>query len=353
MKDLFPGTEPTTRIGTPMPDEAHLAALPPRLRRDGQILEITTLPGAQYIWRQNSIAPPVAGTVVVPTDIATSAAYLADPTTAPGRWENQSILGTQALPRLAARLAVDSNFAATRVGNTLTANANGAAANIDSKAPALGDRIFFFSQTAGADNGIYAYTSLGSVSTKQTLVRTGDMNNTGEVVTGMTVAVTEGNNYGGQSFGLTTLGPIVVNTTALVFVEKSAIITVQIVITLAQLQALGAVKTFPIALGANAVPPNARFRGGEVVLTPIDDAGHGTALLNLGWSGGASALISAMDVSAATGTGFPKAFNGASAYAGGSAISTKTLIGTLVTGANLNALTAGGITITAQFSVGG
>lgn len=353
MRDVFPGDTPTTRILDPIPDETSLKALPPRMRRDGCMIEITTLPGALYVWRQMSVSPPVTGSVVVPNDISSQSAYAASPVSVPGRWENQSTLGTSELPRIAARLAVDSNQSATRTGNVLVANVAGALGTIDGKTPAVGNRILYFAQTAGQDNGVYQLTSLGSVSTEWSAIRVAELNNTGEALPGLTVAITEGNNYGGRSFTLTTLAPITLNTTALTFVENSAIVKTVLTITLSQLQALGAVKIYPFTIGANAVPPGATFAGLEVAPILIDDSTHGTAVLAAGWSGSTSALISAMDIAAATATGFPKAANGASAFLGGTTVGGKSLTGTITTGANLSTLTAGGLTLTMKWAVGG
>jgi hypothetical protein len=89
-----------------------------------------------------------------------------------------------------------------------------------------------------------------------------------------------------------------------------------------------------------------------VILTPLDDGTHSTYVLNLGWSGTTTALAAAQDISAATSTGYPKGLNGASAFAGASAIGTKSITGSIVGGVNLSTLTAGAVTITLQYSVG-
>ena len=222
MRGIILGDEPTTRILPPVPDETTLAELPYKLRRDGSICELTTLPGATYIWRRASISPPLAGYVVVPNDIAASAAYIANPVNAPGRWENQSVLDNGEIPHIFARLAVDSNQAATRVGNVLTANAPGALTTFDSRTPAVNDRIFFFAQTSGQDNGVYVLTSLGSVSTPWSAMRVGEMNQSAEVTSGLHVYVADGAVYGTKTFTLTTLAPITLNTTALVFSQSSS-----------------------------------------------------------------------------------------------------------------------------------
>lgn len=352
MRDVFPGTEPTTRVLTPLTNEAALAAIPARARRDGMMAELTTPPSGPYVWCLGSVAPAASGMVVVPNDISSKATYIADATSEPGRWENRSTM-LVGVPQTSARLYIGTALAATRVGGVLTANANGALGAIDGKTPAVNDRVLVGAQSTGADNGIYALISVGAVGSKYSMVRVGDLNDSVEAKTGMAVFITEGDTYGGEIFELTTLGPITINTTALTFRERSATHTLTATVSLAQLQAAGAVKVYNFAISAAALPANAVYVGGEISGTLVDDATDGTAVLDIGWSGTAGALASAVDICSNTATGFPKAPAGASAFIGGTAIGAKTILGKITTGVNLSTLTAGAFTIRIRYSVGG
>ncbi len=79
---------------------------------------------------------------------------------------------------------------------------------------ATSDRIFLKNQTAGAENGIWIYNGSGNALTRST-----DADTDSEVNPGMTTFVSEGATYGNTRWQLTTDGPIVVGTTALVFAQ--------------------------------------------------------------------------------------------------------------------------------------
>lgn len=104
--------------------------------------------------------------------------------------------------------------------NTITANANGALPNIDGVALAVGDRLLLKDGAAGADNGIYTVTSLGSAGTPFVLTRAADANVSADVVTGMATIVTAGTVNANSIFRLTTAGVIALNTTALTFSSR-------------------------------------------------------------------------------------------------------------------------------------
>jgi hypothetical protein len=123
-----------------------------------------------------------------------------------------------------ARLATAAALAAyTRVGNVITANANGAIATIDGVAPALADRVLLKDGAAGADNGIYTVTALGDAGNPFVLTRASDADASAEVTAGLYLWVTEGTANADTGWLLTTNDPIVLNTTALVFTQVSAL----------------------------------------------------------------------------------------------------------------------------------
>jgi len=77
-------------------------------------------------------------------------------------------------------------------GATLTANANGALANIDGVAAVVRDRVLVKNQVAAAQNGIYDVTSLGGASSKWTLTRAADADVLARVPEGTLAVVQDG-----------------------------------------------------------------------------------------------------------------------------------------------------------------
>lgn len=108
----------------------------------------------------------------------------------------------------------------TRVGHVLTADADGALPNIDtSYAPVVGHRVLVKNEVLGANNGIYIIDSVGSPSTRWSMTRSWDADNTpltGEVTSGMYTTATFGA-HAGQGWFLQTPDPITINVTALNF----------------------------------------------------------------------------------------------------------------------------------------
>ena len=101
-------------------------------------------------------------------------------------------------------------------GATLTQNAP-AIENIDGVAVVLGDRVLVKDGAAGADNGIYTVTAVGTGAVQQVLTRATDADDAADVTSQMQVRVEEGTVNAGSEFILATANPIVVDTTALVF----------------------------------------------------------------------------------------------------------------------------------------
>ena len=108
----------------------------------------------------------------------------------------------------------------TRVGNVITANATGALAAIDGVNLVVGDRLLLQNGAAGQDNGIYVVTDLGSAGTPFILTRANDMSVSADVVSELCVVVQDGTINGKKVYQLTTLNPIVLNTTALAFASS-------------------------------------------------------------------------------------------------------------------------------------
>ena len=92
----------------------------------------------------------------------------------------------------------------------------GTPATVDGVSLALGDRILVAGQTAGAENGLYKVTVVGSGS-NGTWARTKDGDDQGDITAGMTTMVTAGTSNADKRYKLTTNDPITIGTTALTF----------------------------------------------------------------------------------------------------------------------------------------
>lgn len=121
----------------------------------------------------------------------------------------------------AVRVATSTNVAGTFSAGTLTVTGN-STLTIDGVTVAVGNRVLLRAQTAGAQNGIYTVTAAGSSSAPCVLARAGDANSSAEVMSGMFVWVTSGTEMRGSGWVLTT-SDVVLNTTALAFVQVSGI----------------------------------------------------------------------------------------------------------------------------------
>jgi hypothetical protein len=95
----------------------------------------------------------------------------------------------------------------------------GAPNSVDGVSLNLNDRVLVAGQGAGAQNGIYYVTTLGSGS-NGTWTRSIDTDTTGELLAGTIVMVTEGTLYQDTQWKLTTDNPIVIGTTPLTFVQN-------------------------------------------------------------------------------------------------------------------------------------
>jgi hypothetical protein len=108
------------------------------------------------------------------------------------------------------------------VGATLTASANGAL-SVDSVTPNPNDRVLVKNQASALQNGVYTVTTVGDGSTPFVLTRATDMNTAGngynQVNAGNYFLITAGSTLVSTSWVLTTLPPITMGTTALVFTQ--------------------------------------------------------------------------------------------------------------------------------------
>jgi hypothetical protein len=130
--------------------------------------------------------------------------------------------------RLATAAALPANTynnGTSGVGATLTANANGAL-TVDGVAAVAGNRILVKNEAAGANNGVYTVTQVGSGSTPYILTRATDFDSAGtgvdQIDAGDFFLVTAGSTQANTSWVQQTPLPITVGTTAIVFSQFAA-----------------------------------------------------------------------------------------------------------------------------------
>jgi serine acetyltransferase len=120
------------------------------------------------------------------------------------------------------------NNGTSGVGATLTATANGAL-SVDSTLTIVSERILVKNEVAGANNGVYVVTQVGTAGTPYILTRATDMDTVGtgvdQIDEGDFFLVTSGTANVNTAWVQQTAPPITVGTTAIVFQQFSAPIT--------------------------------------------------------------------------------------------------------------------------------
>jgi hypothetical protein len=120
------------------------------------------------------------------------------------------------------------NNGTSGVGATLTANANGAL-SVDSTLTVVAERILVKNEAAGANNGVYVVTQVGSAGTPYILTRATDFDTVGtgvdQIDEGDFFLVTGGVANLNTAWVQQTAPPITIGTTAIVFQQFSAPIT--------------------------------------------------------------------------------------------------------------------------------
>jgi hypothetical protein len=133
-----------------------------------------------------------------------------------------------ALATTAALPANTYNNGTSGVGATLTANANGAL-SIDSTLTIAAERVLVKNEVAGANNGVYVVTQVGSAGTPYILTRATDFDSVGtgvdQIDEGDFFLVTSGVANLNTAWVQQTAPPITIGTTPLVFQQFSAPIT--------------------------------------------------------------------------------------------------------------------------------
>lgn len=122
-------------------------------------------------------------------------------------------------PRAQQIYDIDYKQATRAVTTTNITLSGGAPSLVDGVTLSHNDRVLVTGQTTASQNGIYYVTTLGSGS-NGTWSRSTDSNQTGELLAGTIIMVTEGQIYADTQWKLITDNPIVIGTTALTFTQN-------------------------------------------------------------------------------------------------------------------------------------
>ena len=122
-------------------------------------------------------------------------------------------------PRAQQIYDIDYKQATRAVTTTNITLSGGAPSQVDGVTLSHNDRVLVTGQTTASQNGIYYVVTLGSGS-NGTWSRSTDSNQTGELLAGTIIMVTEGIVYADTQWKLITDNPIVIGSTALIFTQN-------------------------------------------------------------------------------------------------------------------------------------
>lgn len=180
---------------------------------------------AAYLPALNGITAPTGDVSMNSHKITSLATPSADGDAATKAYVDAVAVGIDWKPSV--RVVASSALAAyTRNGNVITADANGALADIDGVTLTANDRLLLTAGAAGADNGIYTVTVVGDAGNRSVLTRATDADASAEVTAGLAVWVTEGGTYSDTGWVLTTNDAITLNTTSLTFTQFTGASTI-------------------------------------------------------------------------------------------------------------------------------
>lgn len=111
------------------------------------------------------------------------------------------------------------NNGSSGVGATLTGNSN-AAFYLDGNTPSTGDRVLVKNESAGANNGIYTLTQLGSGILPYILTRATDYNSSADVFPGVANFTNGGTVNANTCWILTNTTAVTIGTTALTYADE-------------------------------------------------------------------------------------------------------------------------------------
>ena len=194
-------------------DETALAAIAYNERKDGSVVLVKA---GSSTWLYDFTSTATASDVVIA------------PSDGIGRWlavsggaaSGGSILGV----RVATAAALPAN---TRTVNVLLADANGALndTGIDGIVNlAVGEMVLVKNEGTAANNGVYVIDALGGASAKWQMTRATMMDSSDDIVPSMLFAVAEGTANADTVFVLTNNAGVVLNTTALTFVQIPSLV---------------------------------------------------------------------------------------------------------------------------------
>lgn len=183
--------------------------------------ELICIPAADYLLKTGGT---MTGKITLDGD-PTSALHAATK-----QYVDTAVTGLAVIKAAVAAATTAALAANTRTSNDLDASANGAFGTLDGVAltanatEASASRILVKDEATGANNGIYWLYDAGSAGTPWKLRRTTDADASAEVLTGMTTFVSAGTANANKEFVLITPPTITLNTTALSFSQRTAVI---------------------------------------------------------------------------------------------------------------------------------
>jgi hypothetical protein len=255
-----------------------------------------------------------------------------------------------------ANLTATYNNGTGGVGATLTNAGAQAAFAVDGYTATLNARILVKNQTAGAENGVYTVTTLGSGSTNWVLTRATDMDTAGsgadQVGPGDYFFVSSGTQNGGSAWVITTPLPITIGTTPITFVQFAGpgTYTAGAGLTLTGTQ---------FSITSTGVTPASYGTASSVPTIAVDARGQITTAVDTPIAIDASAVTSGSLAVARGGTGLSAApANGQLAIGNGTGYALATLTagsGIVITNGagSISIATTGGGTVTSVDASGG
>ena len=167
-----------------------------------------------------SLTPHGTGTVTVPSGYQGRSGFTSDSLT------NKAYVDSVANGldvKASVRVATTANLGATysNGAGTLTNSGAQAAIAIDGVTLIAQDRVLVKNQTAGAQNGFYKVTTVGTGSTNWVLTRTPDADAASELTAGAFTFAEEGTANGDNGYVLSTNGAVTLGTTAITFEQFS------------------------------------------------------------------------------------------------------------------------------------
>ena len=167
-----------------------------------------------------SLTPHGTGTVTVPSNYQGRSGFTSD-SLANKAYVDSVANGLDV--KASVRVATTANLAAVYANGagTLTNSSTQAAIAIDGVSLSAQDRVLVKNQTAGAQNGFYKVTTVGTGSANWVLTRTPDADAASELTAGAFTFAEEGTLNGDNGYVMSTDGAVTLGTTAITFEQFS------------------------------------------------------------------------------------------------------------------------------------